>query len=132
LWAELINRLLEKVVEIEAPEDAGPEGQFKSHLEDFCNEGFAATRDDITVGKVWWDDESKACLFRFKDLSAFLMARRFTMMTDPQIWSVVRKIGGSATQIKLMGHTVRVWSVPQPYRIKHKLEIVRTDNDVKF
>jgi len=131
-WDDYINDALSKVVIIEAPEEAGPAGQFKIHLQSFFNEYHSPNREDILAGRVWWDEATSTCKFRANDLIKYLSSIRFTDMQQSRIWSIMSFMGATNDTINIMGIHTPLWCVPQQgERAQPQLTVVDVD-DVKF
>ena len=121
IWEQLIRERLENVEVIEAPPDSGPEGQFKQHLEDFCTaRAYGDKPDDLLLGKPYHavgDDENaldgnSTTYFRSNDLFRYLDAQHFKILTERQVWNLLRKLGASHKQFQLKGKCVMAWRIP--------------------
>lgn len=112
-WRELINQLLKNAEVVEAPEDAGSEGMFWYHLEQFCtSRAEARDSEDLLRGKPWHSEGRTH--FRSADLNRYLQQQRFLDLKQHQIWGVLRKAGDvKHHQLNVKGRCVQCWSVPE-------------------
>jgi len=77
-WMEMVGRVMEDVVLIDAPVEAGNLGHFLELLEEFLTNRYVGkTRDDLTLGKPWYDEESGRHYFRLGDLMQHLERSNF-------------------------------------------------------
>jgi hypothetical protein len=111
-WDELIRGLLERVEEVEAPEDAGVAGQFASLLEEYCAEQAPAlSRDELLLGKPW--SEGGTTYFRSTDMLLYLEKKRMRL-SPREAWTMLREKKAQAKAFKLKGRLVRCWGIPSP------------------
>lgn len=113
-WRNKLNELMQDVEEVDAPEDAGPEGQFKHHLEQFCTSKLQARiKDDILNGKVWTDRTKQRHYFRSSDLLKYLTLQKFMEFKPREIWTILKEAcEAEYNQFKIKGKNVRCWSIP--------------------
>ena len=111
-WDRIIQGMLDRVEVIEAPEDAGPEGQFRALLEKFVtDQAQARNKEELVLGKPW-EDEGRI-YFQGSELIKYLENNRFREITSSkEVWSTLRKLGATHGQFNIKGKCVRVWSVP--------------------
>ena len=108
-WDDLIRTLLDKVEEIEAPEDAGTVGQFMFLLEQFCTEQSAAiNREELLVGKPY--SEAGITYFRSPDLLQYFERHRFRTNAK-EAWNILRERGAITRQFKIKKRCVRCWGI---------------------
>lgn len=110
-WREIIKGLMERVEEIEAPEDAGPLGQFMFLLEKFCTE--RSTTDgveEIMLEKVFIKEGRM--YFQSPHLMMFMDRHRYRV-TSKQAWVFLREVGGEKHRLRVKGKIIRTWSVPE-------------------
>lgn len=112
-WVQTLQSLLPDVVVIDAPDEAGVAGQFfeilESHLTDRQR---AQTKDEILLGKAWWDEDNGRVYFRLKDISEACERVRFRNMSRTAMVSRLREMGGISDGVKLKGKFVNLWSIP--------------------
>ena len=112
-WDMKIRELLEHVEIIEAPEDAGAEGQFKIHLENFCmGRAPARSRDELLMGKIWFEDNF--LYFRSLDLAKYLDQQHFREFNQAKIWSVIQEnYAATRKEFRVKGRHIRTWGIPE-------------------
>jgi hypothetical protein len=114
-WEAIVRDRLENQEIVEAPRDAGPQGQFFLHLEMFLtNRHKAKMRDELLLGKPYPDPESSRTYFRSIDLMKYLDQMHFRDFTAKKIWALIRDMGGEHEQFNIKGKCVQAWSVPSP------------------
>lgn len=113
-WLEAVEKLVENVEVVEAPEDASTEGQFENLLDAFLTRGaLARDRDEIIKGNCWLNEAEQRIVFRSEDLLSYLRSLHFT--SEPMtVWGWVKGRGGESTQLRVKGKKVRVWTLPKP------------------
>ena len=116
-WEQLINELLSEMVELEqiteASTDTTISGRFRELVEEFTTHlQQGMDRDEILMGRVWTDEDSKVVYLRIKDLEAHLRRNNFGLMSAPKMAQRLRELGGEPCSLKLKGRTTRVWSLP--------------------
>jgi hypothetical protein len=113
-WDGLISQLLENVTLIEAPEDAGVLGQFKTYVYAFLSKRrVAVDRADLLRG-LPWEHEGKV-YFRSMDLYAELTNRyKFRQYNQNEIWMALRDMGAGKHEFNVHKMFVRVWWLPVP------------------
>lgn len=113
-WEKMVSNLLERLDVIEAPEDAGVFGQFKSHVRAFVEKRSENDLSDTLrgfpveyEGWVW---------FRSEALMKHLERSRFRDYKVNEIYNAIRRMGGEHYQGKLpkMRQTVNLWKLPIP------------------
>jgi len=115
VWRQHIDGILQKVEEVEVPQEASDFGVFTYKLEEFCTlkNKRAQTRDEITLGKVWVDARSGRCFFRGPDLLSYLDKQHFRAPATT-VWSWMRELGASHGVKQVRGKSTKLWSVPTP------------------
>lgn len=115
VWDNKLRKLLETHTVIEAPPDAGVIGDFRALLAAFLMlRSYATKRDDILLGKPYQEDAHSAVLFRAQDLLGFLKRKNFRDYSTGKVYSILRGMGASHTQVKCAGINVKVWALPIP------------------
>jgi hypothetical protein len=127
VWDGIIQRLLQRVETIDAPLDAGIDGQFLTLVDQFATDrGVARSRDEIILGKPWVDDGR--VYFRAGDLLKFLDQNRFYQIkTARDAWRILRALNAGHSQFNIKGKCVRVWNIPEPKKIDGDLDPPRVD-----
>lgn len=111
-WESMINEKMENCEIIPAPTDAGPEGQFTAHLENFCTAHVTANKlDEILLGKPFVDATNGRTFFRSPDLLRYLDHLHFREYNERQIWALLKRKGAEHHQFMIKGKCVTAWSV---------------------
>lgn len=115
-FERMIAEAIDRVEEMLAPTDAGPEGQFIYHLQAFVlDRPPARTREELLMGKPWFDNNR--VYFRSADLLKYLDQQHFKMFTPQKVYTTLRKTQGiEHEQMNLNNKCVQVWSIPAPAR----------------
>ncbi|MCK5603172.1 hypothetical protein KAR91_14920 [Candidatus Pacearchaeota archaeon] len=118
-WEDLISERLENLEIIEAPKDAGVEGQFVALLEKFFARPIADTREQLLLGKHWKDEDGKYVkqdfvVFRSTDFMTFLDRERFREYKPRDVWGKLRTMGANHGQFNIKGKCVQYWAMPEP------------------
>lgn len=123
-WEPMVQRIVHEAQDVEAPDDAGPEGRLLIMLEDFCtNHAEARAKDELLLGRPWSEDGRT--LFRGKDFMRYLDQHHFRAMNERAAWAVLRRNGALHDTVKLKGKTLTVWSVPEFDRQTEEFDKVR-------
>jgi len=112
-WDKRVTELLEARTEIEAPADAGPEGEFWSHMYRYCTASAmqAKVKEDLLeISKVWKD--GGRLYFRSPGLRAYLDRQHFREFTQNRVWDILRNGGAQHHQFQIQGTCVQCWSIP--------------------
>lgn len=113
LWDSLINEKMTTLDTIDAPADAGPEGQFKSHLDNFCTSRVTASSlDEMLLGKPFVNAADGRTYFRSTDLLRYLEQMHFREFNERRIWAILKRSGCAHHQFALKGKCVTAWSIP--------------------
>ena len=112
-WQATIRRLLENVDIIQAPDDAGAEGQFKIHLENFCmGRAPARTKEELLMGKVLFEDGRLH--FRSIDLFKYLDQQHFREYKQPKVWSIMQdSFAAEKSEFRIKGRHIRTWVITE-------------------
>ena len=123
-WLKKIQELLDTVDVVEAPSDAGPEGQFWSHLYRYIEQGGkgrAKGREALlkVEGVV---KEKDRVYFRSTGLMAYLDRVHFREFKPQQIWATLKHgpaewKGDKTKKVKhhqflIEGNNIQCWSIP--------------------
>jgi hypothetical protein len=111
-WRQMVNEKIANAVEVEAPEDAGPKGQFWFHLEQFCTTGpQGRSREEILRGKPY--NEGGWTYFRSADLMRYLENQRFRELRQSDIWTLLKQSRQVVHHFwNIKGKGVNVWGIP--------------------
>jgi hypothetical protein len=113
VWDALLQDKLTNAEKVDAPVDAGPEGQLLSFLQDFCTSwAHANNRDEILLGKPWLNPDDDHYYFRSRDFEAFLEHQHFRSFSGPERWEILRRSGATSEQRSIKGATRNVWRIP--------------------
>jgi len=103
--------MLERVEEVEAPNDASLEGQLEFLIDQFCTEQFLGTsREELLLGRPIV--EEGRVLFRSPDLLSFIEKRRIKVSAK-EMWNILRERGAKTQQFNVKNRCVRCWSIPE-------------------
>jgi len=131
-WDDMVQQLCENIEIVDVPPDAGADGQFMFHLEQYCTGVVQArTKEDILSGKPWTDPDMARTYFRSSDLITYLRQQHFRDFTTRQIWDRLRLIGGH-TQFQLNGKCTQCWWVPEFVRQNEDLPVPRVQPEEDF
>lgn len=113
-WDEILVNLLSNLTTIEAPEDAGASGLFKSLVREFVYRRHQAeTREDLTSGMPY--EEGGKVYFRAQDLISFLDRKKFRDYDKNQVYTQLRKLFGVGQhRFNIKGSNVNVWFIDAP------------------
>jgi hypothetical protein len=112
-WQQLIQGLLDGVTVVEVPKDSSPSGQLLEHVERFClGRAQAHDRNDILLGKPWFDEDKKVHCFRMTDLLTYLENKKFREFKVHQITSILQQNGGDHIFFNIKGKGINCWTVP--------------------
>lgn len=124
-WGRLINKLSANAEIIEAPKDAGIEGQFWYHLEQFCTiRAPARNRDELLLGKPW--TEEGRTYFRSPDLIKYLEQQKFRAYKPGDIYALLRTNESVIHKpFNVKGVCVQTWGIPEFESQNDKFDIPR-------
>jgi hypothetical protein len=113
-WHVRLRELMETCTDVHDPDDASVQGQFENLLDNFFSASRPArNRDELIKGNSYTED--KRIYFRSEDLFNYLNVRRFQHKPH-EIWTWLKGMGAEATQMRIKGKLIRVWSMPEPER----------------
>jgi hypothetical protein len=115
-WEAFVNTLLANVHEEEAPEDASSQGQFLTHLRDFClRQSRGTTEESLATNGLYYEEESHRIFFRSTYLEKYLEQQKFRELSGKGVWSALRKVEGvKHGQSNIKGRNIQWWSIPAP------------------
>lgn len=112
-WMQLVDNALKKLIEIDAPEDASPEGMFLELLAKFCTgRAQALSLQEISLGKPFTDKEAKRTYFRLSDLNAFLTRNKFSEIKTEGVVKVLQEQGAEHASLRSRGQRLLYWVMP--------------------
>ena len=113
-WDNILIELLANLTTIEAPEDAGVSGQFKTLFREFLQRrSQAETREDLLAGMPY--EEGPKTYFRAQDLLAFLQRKHFREYDGNRVYTELRRqFGVGKGRFNVKKATVQVWFVDTP------------------
>ncbi|MCK9231064.1 MAG: hypothetical protein M0P18_10340 [Syntrophales bacterium] len=126
-WDALMQEKLDNVEIIEAPEDAGPLGQFLYLLREFCNLYPATDKSEILRQKPW--TEGGKTYFQSPALIAFLNKNRFNYFSTSQLYASIRDLGGEPKSMNIKGKTIRVWVIPEFDKQQEPYDVPKIEKD---
>lgn len=126
-WDIIMQDKLDNIEVIEAPEDAGPLGQFLYLLREFCTTFPATDKSELLRQKPW--TEENETYFQSPALIAFLNKNKFYHFTTPQIYAAIKDLGGRPTSLTLKGKTIRVWIIPEFDKQTEGFDTPKVDED---
>ena len=113
-WEARANPLLASAQQIEAPPDAGAEGQFKLLLYEFLSRARPGEHnpEELVRGNPFFLEGR--VYFRSRDLFVYLNDQRFKNGSEAATFGQLHAMGATQRQWKLKGVLVRAWSIPEP------------------
>lgn len=109
-WERIVQKLLEEVVEMEAPKDAGRVGQLMGTIDYFLTERpKARTVEELLLGKCFIEDG--VTYFRSSDLMKFLDTNKIKGIGAREIWNLLSQIGASTKRFRVKNRHIRCWGV---------------------
>lgn len=127
-WQRFVSNLLAEAREIEAPPEAGIQGQFLHYLEQFCvTKAAANTRDELLIGKPWHNEENGRTYFRLQDLMTYLDQQRFKELRLNQVAAILRSEVEDIDhhEYSLKGRFTNCWSLPSFNKQTEEFEVPR-------
>ncbi len=111
-WHRLLDDLLDELIIVTPPPDAGATGQLLTLLSEFLwTRRTSETREDLILGKPY--QELDKIYFRSRDFLEYLERKRFRLITAPaDIWSVLRTKGSGSVSFIIKEQTVDCWWLP--------------------
>jgi len=111
-WEGLIQHKLETCEEVEAPKDAGQEGQVWAAIEKFCLSHLRTdNKEDLLAGRVWDDAQGERLYFRSNDLIRYLSQSGLNI-TERKCWLYISNRGGGYEEFTLKKHLLHCWFIP--------------------
>ena len=126
-WEAVVQHVADTAQDMEAPNDAGPEGRLINMLEAFCtNHAEAKAKDELLLGRPWTDDK-KRTHFRGGDFMRYLDQHHFRDMKERGVWAALLRKGAEHSIVKLKGKELTCWSVPAFARQDEDFSPARVD-----
>jgi hypothetical protein len=112
-WDKILREKLEGVEIIDAPVESRQTGRINQYAFQFLiNTPMARVKDEIVIGRPWYDKETDMICFRGNDLLKYLS--NYGLNAEPRkIWASLRDGGAEHGQIKVKTAPVQVWKVPK-------------------
>lgn len=94
-WAAMISTVMEDALIIEAAPEMSIWGHFMEVLDSFCNDRHRSLRrEDILLGRPWYDQQEGRVYFRLKDLMAALEREGFKDWGRNKVGERIKAVGG--------------------------------------
>jgi len=111
-WDKMVQTILDTAEEIEAPQDAGAEGQLLFNLEQFCTQrAQARVKEELLSGKPF--TENGRTYFRSGDFVKYLDQQHFRELNRRQVYAVLRNAGVEHHQLNHEGTCIQCWSIAE-------------------
>lgn len=132
VWQQVVQKLLDSVVIIEAPMDASTSGQLIEHLERFCTSRVQAqNRDEMLLGKPWHNE--KKHYFRMADFMAYLERNHFREFKVNKVTSILKELLKAEHGFFILkGKGVNVWIVPEFQSQTEPHDVPEFENTVPY
>lgn len=112
VWTGMIQKLMEKVVIVEASVDTSPKGQLWELVEKFCTSRIQAKSiDELLLGKPFLDAGNH--YFRLSDLMLFLSRNNFKEFRVNQVANILKEKGSNSITQEIRKKDVDYWSVKE-------------------
>lgn len=113
-WHDKLAEMMQTCNEVIEPDDASTQGQFENLLDNFFSSSRPArNKDELIKGNSY--TAAGRIHFRSEDLFSYLNVRRFNHKPH-DVWVWLKSMGASASQMRVKGKLIRVWSLPEPER----------------
>jgi hypothetical protein len=112
-WQQIVQKLLDQVIIIEAPADASPVGQLIEYLEKFCTSRVQAqSKEELLLGKPFTDNGKH--YFRMSDFLAYLERNHFREFKVNKITSIIKEqLRAEHHFFLLKGKGINTWALPE-------------------
>ena len=112
-WIAVVSVAMRDAVEITVSPEVGVHGHFEELLEDFVNNRHRGeNKEDILLGRPWFDISRGRHWFRLRDLMRSLAASDFKVLTRTQVAARIRALSGDREFTMIKGKGVNVWWIP--------------------
>lgn len=130
-WEAMLQQVADTAQDVQAPNDAGPEGRLLIMLEAFCtNHAEAKAKDELLLGRPW--TEEGRTYFRGSDFMRYLDQHHFRDMKERAVWAVMRRNGAEHNSVSIKGKTIVCWSVPAFARQTEDFDKVKVNSEEEF
>lgn len=121
-WTANIDRLMQTMETIPAPEDASEEAHLWNLVEKYCTgRAKALDKAEVLIGKPWRD---AGRVFFLSSALVTALERSRVKVRMAELWTLLRSHGAEYHKPeKLKGKTVRLWSVPDFEIISEGFEV---------
>jgi len=111
-WNQLLTSLLDTLIVVEMPIDASAKGQLMELIERFCcSKAQAKKKEEIILGKPWFNSLNNRHYFRSSDLLNYLDRHRFKDFKIHEITTVIKNNNGEHHFWNIKGKGVNCWSL---------------------
>lgn len=110
-WEKMIREKLENVEIIEAPMETRVNTRVNQYVHQYLiNTPKGDVREELSLGRPWYDKEKEIIYFRGNDLIRFL--ENNGLRFEPRkVWSALRDSGTKHKQLSVNGSVMQVWFV---------------------
>lgn len=112
-WEKILREKLESVEIIDAPVESRQASRISQYaLQYLLNTPPARVRDEILVGRPWYEKSQEVIMFRGNDMIRYL--ENNGMKSEARkIWASLRENGAGHQNVNLKGASVQVWTIPK-------------------
>jgi len=126
VWAKIVNQGLQelRIVDIAEEYDVSPVTVFKAFFYDFVTTNKARTKEQVSLGRVWYEKDTKSYMFRATDCLKYVKFKKnFTAFRDSEFIAKFRDIGAFPQRMRIVigdeTRQISVWSVTKANFIKN-------------
>jgi hypothetical protein len=137
-WTEVINTATNnmQIKEINPEDDISPGQMLKDYMVEFFeHRAIAKNKEQITMDKIFKDEDKKYYVFKPKNLLAFLIyQKQFRYFGQTEIQDRLRKMGAEPTKYYVNQDigSIRVWTLPYTALEKYKHKIITYTEEFKL
>lgn len=138
VWTKTVNQCLQdiQVVEISEDYDMSPLTVFKSFLYDFLVGNKAKTKEQVLLGRVWYDEDIDSYIFRGSDCLKYIRYKKnFTTYRESEFISKLRDIGAITTRMRVQSgkktKQISVWALTKVSFIQNVESILGELDDME-
>jgi hypothetical protein len=133
VWDAIVGDKLQTLELKDAPHDSDDEGKLWFYLEAFCTGAAQAIRrEDILLGRPWYDEPNNMIYFRSTDFSRFLDQQHFRAVTGNKIWVILSSKGAGYKSLKIKGKVISVWHLPADKFTRQVEDFTVPPSDMEF
>jgi hypothetical protein len=113
-WFALVQEAMDKVLEIDVPEDARPGARLREQLEEFLTDRAKGDRkEDLVQGRPFESVEDGCYYFTIKSFERFLRQQGIRDFDRGKLYDNIVRLGGGKHFFNIENHKgVRAWFVP--------------------